>query len=30
MSMRSVDAECRLEITLAYVSEDLAQRGGEA
>ncbi|MEW2811916.1 helicase-related protein [Streptomyces massasporeus] len=30
MSMRSVDAECRLEITRAYVNDDLAGEGGEA
>jgi hypothetical protein len=30
MSMRSVDAECRLEITRAYVMDDLAQEDGEA
>ncbi|MFF8473737.1 helicase-related protein [Streptomyces sp. NPDC015414] len=30
MSMRSVDAECRLEITRAYVKDDLAGEDGEA
>jgi hypothetical protein len=30
MSMRSVDAECRLEITRAYVMDDLAQEDSDA
>ena len=30
MSMRTVDAECRLEITRAYLIDDLAQEESDA